>query len=135
MQFAGQELKEILRNQSLAVEVVAADGSRKNNISSQYAADVLVTDDIIGIGHAKRIRYIQPANLRRQVFASRCGLVAAKQPPPRMKPVKRNETAGRLDFAPQPSFAQTGHAGRVHRVVSPLDIPDRRYATGKKELQ
>ena len=100
-----------------SVTLVAPDGTERR-ISARIAADEIAGAAVTGYGSAGIVSRIVSDDIsRRERFATRRDIAAAMSNFPRLPHADKNHQApGAKGWAPQPTFAHTGHTGKVTTV-------------------
>ncbi len=117
MEFWREALRTVLREQAEPVGVFDANGKKKRNVSAEYAAKHYATDEFVGVGNRRRIRFIKPVTLVHKPAITRAELIRIMNDDPRGPVVHRNRQGrGAKRWVGQPARARTGAAGKA-RVV------------------
>jgi hypothetical protein len=118
MKFTGEKLRALLVAQWETVTLVAADGTERRGISAPYAAAEIAGAAVTGYGKNRVVsKIVADAALRRGLFATRRDIAAAMADFPRLPHADKNrQVPGAKEWAPQPTFAHTGRAGKVSTV-------------------
>jgi hypothetical protein len=117
MQFAGEQLETILRQQTTPVEVVDFSGRVQLSVSGAEVATRIILRGYVGVGNHSRIRYVKPDGVRYrpEAFGSKRQVVAdfreAAQIP---RDAELNAVAkGAKTWPQQPTRSKTGQSGVV----------------------
>jgi hypothetical protein len=118
MKFTGEKLQARLIKQTESVTLVAVDGTERRGISARYAAAEIAGAAVTGYGSNGVVVKIVSDDLpRRGPFTTRRDLAALAKDFPRLPHTQKNlQAPGAKKWVPQPTFAHTGHAGKVSTV-------------------
>ncbi len=117
MQFAGQQLEAILRQQATPVEVVDFSGRVCLSASGPDVLGRFVLAGYVGVGNNSRIRFVKPEGVRYRPerFGSQRQIVMDFRDSGQVAhDVEMNRgRAGAKTWPPQPARAKTGQSGAV----------------------
>jgi hypothetical protein len=118
MKFTDEKLRARLNTQWESVTMVAADGTERRGISARYAATAIEGAAVTGYGsNGIVLRIVADDMPRRGPFATRRDIAVAMAEFPRLPHADKNPQApGAKEWVPQPTFAHTGHAGKISTV-------------------
>lgn len=118
MKFTGEKLRAVLIGQRESVTLVRADGTERHGISARYAATEIEGAAVTGYGsNGIVVRIITDDAPRRGPFATPHDIAAVMAAFPRLPHADKNpQDPGAKEWAPQPTFSHTGHAGKVSTV-------------------
>ena len=113
---SNEKLRALLVAQREAVTLVAADGTERRGISARSAAAEIAGAAVTGYGSHGVVEKI----VARRRPAIPPDIRAAMTDFPRLPHVHKNpQTPGAIVWVPQPTFAHTGHVGKVTTVFRP----------------
>ena|ERR1017187_3730057 len=117
MNWTGEKLQARLVAQPETVTLVGADGTERR-VTAQYAATEIAGKAFTGYGKNRVVMKLVAADAPRRLPAIPREIRAAMTGFPRLPPhVKKNpQVPGAKQWAPQPTFAHTGHAGKISTV-------------------
>ena len=118
MKFTGEKLRAVLIAQWESITLVAANGTERRGIGARYAAAEIEGAAVTGYGsNGVVVKIVEDDMPRRGPFVTRRDLAAVMTDFPRLPHADKNPQApGAKEWAPQPTFAHTGHAGKVSTV-------------------